>query len=846
MAPRSLIHNPTPVLLAFGIVAFGLAGLSIADMFVERPYDGVVLSADERDRLVVSEVIPDSGADRAGLVAGDKIIGIGRDMVRDARAAARALNKFRSGDEVPYFVKKPAGVEEIMVRQGRRRLGDGTYFYSSALGFAFFFIGLFVLVRQPTLRASQVFFLLCGLFMLFLVCRMRPASYSAVDPLLLTLGTVAFLLLPPAFLHFYLIFPRPAWLRMVEDRPRWRAVARLWQGFWPAFYLLPVVVYGGSYLLAWGRKVSVRTLNGAPLLNWWLLALFVLLGLAALTANYRCLKNPRERRGMALVLAGSFFGVTPFLISMLVAAHQYSQGSFFFFGVMPLALVPLTFTYAIVRFQLLDIRVILRRSLLYTVTTALVTGLYAGGIATFNALFRGTAVAESRSFPIVLALAIILLFDPFRRRVQEVIDRFFFAPRSGLEQAMVELGEAMTAKVDLQPVVTELVEKLPRVLGLRFAALYLERGGRLERAAGPRTLPEELPVVPELQRFLRRRARLTRLDQLGALPLRSGTVARVVERLTGVGVESIGELASPRRTIGWVLFSAKERQLPLERDEIELLQRLLHQAALALETSLLVEERTRQAELERELEIAATIQAQLLPGELEFAAGWEVAATCRPAQIVGGDFFAQLPAEDGSAAVIFGDVSGKSVSGALVMMAAHEALHTLAMTRPLPADLFTLANRRLYSLGKRSFVALGYFSAAVDGRGLRYLVAGQPPPLLRRSSGEVSELPLPEHRLPVGALADGEYRDLEIDLEPGDLVLGYSDGVTEARSPDGELFGDRRLQQIVAASGNPGRPGSAGRLVENVLAAVDGWSGGGIQSDDLTLVAVGRNRETDE
>jgi serine phosphatase RsbU (regulator of sigma subunit) len=177
------------------------------------------------------------------------------------------------------------------------------------------------------------------------------------------------------------------------------------------------------------------------------------------------------------------------------------------------------------------------------------------------------------------------------------------------------------------------------------------------------------------------------------------------------------------------------------------------------------------------------------------------------------------------------------------MMAAHEALHTLAMTRPRPSELFTLTNRRLYSIGKRSFVALGYFSAGADGRCLRYLVAGQPAPLLRRKDGRVSELPLPEHRIPVGALHEGEYRDLEIDLEPGDLVLGYSDGVTEACSPDGELFGDLRLQRIVADAGTPGRPLDPDHLVEDVLAAVSEWSGGGMQSDDLTLVAVGRTLE---
>ena len=115
---------------------------------------------------------------------------------------------------------------------------------------------------------------------------------------------------------------------------------------------------------------------------------------------------------------------------------------------------------------------------------------------------------------------------------------------------MVDLGEAMTAQMDLRAVVEDLVEKLPQILGLRFAALYLLRGNRLERAAGPEELPDTLPVLPELERHLQRRGKLTRLDQLGALPLRSREVAELVEELQRDGVEAFGNLASRRRHIG--------------------------------------------------------------------------------------------------------------------------------------------------------------------------------------------------------------------------------------------------------------------------------------------------------
>src|SRR4029453_8290412 len=153
----------------------------------------------------------------------------------------------------------------------------------------------------------------------------------------------------------------------------------------------------------------------------------------------------------------------------------------------------------------------------------------------------------------------------------------------------------------------------------------------------------------------------------------------------------------------------KRGALPLEHEEMELLRGVLHQAAIALEASLLLEERSKQVELERDLEIAAAIQKSLLPKSVRLGHDWDVAAVCRPARHVGGDFFAELPGPNGSGrALVYGDVSGKSVPGALMMMAAKEALHALAMAHHDPEELMRLANLRLHELGNRSFVALGY------------------------------------------------------------------------------------------------------------------------------------------
>src|SRR5262249_49765882 len=134
------------------------------------------------------------------------------------------LRRHRIGETVTYLVRRgpcaapsaaartaPGGSElrTVLVRLSSTRLGGTTYLYAAVLGFLFFFIGLFVFARRPDDRAAQVFFLLCILFLLFFVCRLRPASYWWIDHFVQSTGTVSLFLLPAVFLHFFLIFPRP-------------------------------------------------------------------------------------------------------------------------------------------------------------------------------------------------------------------------------------------------------------------------------------------------------------------------------------------------------------------------------------------------------------------------------------------------------------------------------------------------------------------------------------------------------------------------------------------------------------------------------------------------------------
>ena len=439
--------------LAPGIIAFLIAVLSVADMFLPRPYDGVILEADVPGARVVRAVVPGSGAERAGIRPGDVIVGIDRTFLDSQTHAQTLLNRHRIGDSISYLVRSSGSIFEIEVELGRRRIGDTSYLYAALLGFLFFGVGLFVVLRQPRLPAARVFFIMCSLFMLFLVCRLRPASYSWVDTFVLSFGTIALLFLPAAFLHFFLIYPRPVWEWRRDPLARlvgW--VSKISAKMLP-IYLLPPLVYLGTMLWARRSDHPLGLISGAPMSNWWAMVGYMVLGLGALGTSARYLPDANQRRGAGLVFLGTLFGVVPFIVLAVAFPSFFNTERYLFFGVVPLILVPITFAYAIIRFGLLDIRVILRKSLLYTVTTAMVTAVYALGIASFNLLFRGTALAASPYFPVIFALAIVLLFEPLRQRLQGPVDRFFFAERLRLQHAMVEMGEAFTREVEIGPAI---------------------------------------------------------------------------------------------------------------------------------------------------------------------------------------------------------------------------------------------------------------------------------------------------------------------------------------------------------------------------------------------------------
>ena len=838
--------------LAFGVVAFLVACLSILDMFLPRPFDGVILDPDQA-ALVVRGVVPGSGAAVAGIAANDRIIGVGRTIVRTGPEAAQALQSHRVGERLGYLLERDGRPLELEVELGPRRLGTPLYLYACILGFLFFLTGLYVLLSRPRAPASDpghVFFVLSTLFLLFLVCRLRPASYSWVDEVVLTTGTLSLLALPAAFLHFFLLFPRRLTLHLVPpgdagdaESPRLRRIERFLNSsphLFTALYLLPPFLYAATLGAGPALGVPVRLVYGAPLASWVLMGDYLVLGLLALLASLLRSSEGRERRQIATVFAGTVLGVTPFLVLGVGFPSLFNTDRYVLLGVVPLALVPLTFAYAIVRFQFFEIKVIVRRSLLYTLTTAVVSVTYAVAIAIFNLIFRDVSVGRSPYFPLLLALAIVFLFDPLRRRLQVPVDRFFFREVYDARLAMEGASEAIARELAIDRLEVLLTSRLTEVMHLEWASLYVAQGEWFVTATGAPGTPAQIPASSAVIADLATQDRAVRLAVLEPLKALDPTARVVLAALAAAGARVLVPLRTRGRLHAFLALGGKRSEEEYGRDDLQLINTVANQAALAVENARLYQERTRQAELEKEMEIARRVQFSLIPSVLPEPPGWLVAAHCEPARQVGGDFYDALPGpEDGSVALVVGDVSGKSVPGALVMVAAREVLHTAALSGVSPERLLRLANARLYTPQRRMFVSLAYLLLGPGGRGW-YALAGQPLPMVRRANGEVEELPFPNYRLPLGALREGAWDVMPFSLSRGETLLVYSDGLPDARNAAGDRFGEERIASLVGDF--DGDAHGAVRAVREELAR---FAGGWEPYDDITVLSVSYRGELD-
>lgn len=312
------------------------------------------------------------------------------------------------------------------------------------------------------------------------------------------------------------------------------------------------------------------------------------------------------------------------------------------------------------------------------------------------------------------------------------------------------------------------------------------------------------------------------LRSIACIPLRRFQMTENMDATTILKRDVIGVLYVDSNVSGGMLTQTS----------LKLLESLAFEATKSLESVRLMHEEAEKKNLEVELGMAREVQIALSPSAIKAMEHFEVAASSVPSRYVGGDFYDLIPMKDGRFVFALGDVSGKGVAAALLAAMAQGALQVQFASNHSLTEVITSLNKVLAQRSESNrFITL--FCAVLDGEGhLTYINAGHNLPILARTTSETETLTT--RSVLLGAFDFVEYKPRQTRLNPGDVVVMYTDGVTEAVNSDNEMFGEDRLEELVKQSVNL----SAEQIKQRILDEVISFTRGLPQGDDITLIVL--------
>jgi len=412
---------------------------------------------------------------------------------------------------------------------------------------------------------------------------------------------------------------------------------------------------------------------------------------------------------------------------------------------------------------------------------------------------------------------------------------------SSEERLLVIINEVSRALLLHKP----LQELLEYVMDLIASHLPMDRGALFLKEGDPdKLIPRVVRVShPRLQggpmQVSRGLVEMSSSRKLSVLTTDAAEDPRFADRQSIIDIGLHSAMCVPLETEKDVLgVICAERVLSREAftdEDLRLLTLMANLAAVKIENARLVEDGLARDRLERELRLAAEIQRGLLPKDCPSCGDFDIAAASSPSLHVGGDYYDFIALPDGRLGATVADVAGKGVSASLLMASLRAALQSEARPGVGPAELARKLNDFIFRSSAPNVFITFFYGELDPSRGdFRYVNAGHNPPILLSAKGDPR--PLEGTGMALGMLAGREYGEGLITFVPGDVLVLFTDGISESRDSAGEEFGSDRLVAAVRAAAEK----SAGEILKAVFGALKEYTGDEDPEDDRTLVVIKR------
>lgn len=464
-------------------------------------------------------------------------------------------------------------------------------------------------------------------------------------------------------------------------------------------------------------------------------------------------------------------------------------------------------------------------------------------------------------------LAATLLAWVARRRGMRRIERLqrenadLLGEESRMFSFLHELGESLSHDRGLRKLNEEIVNGVTRVVGATGGALYLvdpRNPNQLIPSGMTKNCPPLIDLPPEVLQKTSANA-VGSFLRLKAVPASGGVLGYCFENQGAMNFGRLGQwpqlfeslqpeqanlhvMAAPMTLAGrkmGVLAVARSNR-PFSVHDYDVFRSVAEQGAFALASAMIQREAMEKRRMEEELRSASEVQRILLPRKAPEIGDYIIVASNTPAKVMSGDYYDFIRLDDSHMGVVIADVSGKGFPASLVMATCRALLRGQAVGELSPSAALSKVNRMLFGdIREDMFISLAYCVLDKNAPTITLARAGHDAPLhYRRRTGEVAVLKPPGLALGVdgGKVFERVTKDFVFDMEPGDCLLLYTDGVNEAVNEEGEEFGMERLTEMFRASA----PSGAQHVLEAFETAIGTFVGGSPQSDDITIIVVER------
>jgi len=810
-----------PVLLFVALTVFMLFPGS-RDL-VRLPYSGI-----ETLNLVVQNIDPSSPNASKTIQRGDVIVSVDGKRVRNYNhyRYLTSLNRnlspqtyalARDGANVSAEVEYVAVPSSIVHRQFGRIL----------VGFTFLLTGLLVLLR----RADAIGFLFSlNCTILCYLLSDRPVFPSPILQIAAELFDDAVILFFPAvFLHFFLVFPERAQAPAKRQRIR-RAFL---------VYGLPVVLFAASSILAIGSflllPMGAGVLRSILTVSTVYTVGYLVASLVAFIRSYRS-SSVAQKQKLRIAIAGTIVGMVPFLA--MIVWRQIMPGtytSYEFLCSLALAFVSISFAYAILKHDAIELQIVVRKSIVYAFLTGAVIAAYYGIARFLGDYLTREFKLNPTYFSIIAVLVLAVILAPGRQLVQGIVDRLFFRGDYDYKREVVEFNRQVAQKLKKRDILAYFSERMRMLLKTSFVAFYKkgDTDGRLRLESvdqGVKTLPDMFPKDSLLARYLSRyRSPLLveHLDQSwGRLHLDSASASFLASSKAAVCLP----IGSTDPLFGLIVLGPKRSGLLYTRTDSELLETLAEHLGLVLENADLHEATIEQERLKSEVLLAREIQLNLLPQEPPRDPRLELYGKMMSSAEVCGDYYDFFELGRNRIGVVIADVTGKGVPAAMLVSSLQAVFKNLALRdRMSPSQVTRELNRYLCENAKAGQSATFFYGIfELDEATLTFCSAGHCPALLIKHQ-YVDRLS--EGGMMLGVDSERVYQEGRVRIESGDVLCLYTDGVTEQNGAHGEEYGEQRLIEFLRVKRNVPLNALGESLFASVLAFGDGR-----QDDDITTI----------